>query len=293
MMLNELIKNIPIEKEFKSFEGELSRLIDENDCFLKNDLKEFIFSNPKRLRPFLVFIFAKILEIENPIVQNIALSIELIHCASLIHDDIIDNQNFRRKKPALYKTFGYKKATLSGDLLLSIALKELAKTNIEIVKIVSCKIQKTILGELKQNEKSYNIISIENYYKKTFNKTGNLFMAGLEALFTLKEINNDTKKNLRDFVYNFSLAFQIKNDIDDIEKDMSDIKNGNYTLAVIYFFMENKDFNPLELKKDNLKTSILKANQKVEEFKIEAIKNLEKIDSKYKNSLIDLCNILF
>ncbi len=301
-MQNEFIKycqNISAKKELISFESSLSKIIEDSllEVF-KAELKTFIFSNPKRLRPILIFLFAKILNVKyDAAVEKIALSIELIHNASLIHDDIIDDDDKRRDNPSVHKISGIKKAILIGDMLLALALKELACTNIEIVKIISEKIEKTISGEINQNEKTGEIVPFENYIKKTYNKTGNLFMAGLLALFALnKKISQNIKNSLQVFVCNFSVAFQIKNDIENItKKDMSDIRNGNYTLAVIYFSLENFKSKEIEnLKKEDLEKFILMADEKVEYYKNNAIEALENIEnSKYKDDIIALCNLLF
>ena len=249
-----------------------------------------MFSNAKRLRPIFVFAFAKILNIENKLTQDIALITEIIHNASLIHDDIIDEEELRRNYPTFYKKYGAKLAVLEGDLLLSIALELISNTTLEISKIFSKKIKETINGEINQNQNSNQITDIETYYKKTIGKTGNLFFAGLESLFTLKEINNKTKATLLEFLKNYTLAFQIKNDIDNFKTTSTDFKNGNYTLPVIYFFMENKtaDFNQNSLE---FQKFISKAQDKVEELKNLALENLKEIEnSKYKTLLIEITN---
>ena len=93
----------PIENELKNFETKLKEVILNSDNFLTYDLEKFIFTNPKRLRPIFIFLFAKILKIDNPLVQNIALITELIHNASLIHDDIIDEEKIRRNNPTFFE----------------------------------------------------------------------------------------------------------------------------------------------------------------------------------------------
>ncbi|MBR3605671.1 MAG: polyprenyl synthetase family protein [Candidatus Gastranaerophilales bacterium] len=269
----------PIENELKNFEAKLKEVILNSDNFLTYDLEKFIFTNPKRLRPIFIFLFAKILKIDNPLVQNIALITELIHNASLIHDDIIDEEKIRRNNPTFFEKYGPKLAVLEGDLLLSLALEEIGKTNITISRIFASKIKATIQGEIEQNKNNNKITDIETYYKKTFAKTANLFLAGLEALFTLSKEN----KNLYDFMKNYALAFQIKNDIDNFKTNSSDFKNGNYTLPVIYSSMENKS--------ENLEKYIEKSYKEVEKITKIAINSLKEIENSiYKKTLIDLTN---
>lgn len=278
----------PIKNELNEFENNLKKVIANCDNFLLADLNNFIFSNPKRLRPILIFLFSKMLNIENELVSKIAVITELIHSASLIHDDIIDEEKIRRQIPTFNAKFGSKIAVLEGDLLLSIALEELSKTTPEITKIFASKIKATINGEINQNENTLKITDIDTYYKKTFDKTGNLFFAGLNSLYTLSNVNKDIKTKLNSFLNNFAIAFQIKNDIDNFKKNSSDYKNGNYTLPVIYFFMEN---NTAQINENDLhfEKYINKSYETVEKLKINALdylKNLE--ESNYKNALIEL-----
>ncbi len=283
----EKIKEIisPIKNDLDIFEKNLEQIINSQDNFLKDDLRDFIFTNPKRLRPILIFLFSKILKIKNnENILKIALITELFHSASLIHDDILDEEILRRGKSTFFKKYGSKLAVLEGDLLLTLALEILSETNPDILKIFSQKIKKTLNGELTQNSILNTIPDEKTYLDKTFNKTGNLFLAGLEALFCLKNIEKEKKEALLDFMKNFSIAFQIKNDTNDIN---SDIKNGNYTLIVLYFLKENsiEDLN----KNSNFEKYKNQTYEKIEHFKNLALENLASIEnSEYKQSLIKL-----
>ncbi len=274
----------PIKSELENFENELKEVITSCDNFFVQDLNNFMFSSAKRLRPVFVFLFSKILKIENPLVQKIALMVELIHSASLIHDDIIDEEKTRRNNPTFYNKFGSKIAVLEGDLLLSLALEIISETTLDISKIFAKRIKKTIQGEISQNQ-NLEKFDIDSYYNKTFNKTANLFLAGLEALFSLSKKDD----NLFEFMKNYALAFQIKNDIDNFKNNKTDFKNGNYTLPVIYFFMENKVAN---INIDaNFDEFITKSLKEVENLKNKALNNLLNIENSiYKDSLIELVN---
>ena len=292
--MNELIKITPsIEPEIKRFEKKLKLIANKDDVFLKEYLSEFLFSNPKRLRPAFIYLFSKILDIKGEIVDKIALSAELIHSASLIHDDIIDESQTRRNLPTLYGKFGSKISVLEGDFLLSSALEVLIETNFEIIKIFSKNLKKTLLGELNQNSNLNKLQTIDDYVNKTMFKTTSLFLVGLESLFSLKTIDNNIKSDLYNFMENYSIAFQIKNDINNILKcNSSDIKCGNYTLPVIYFCLDKNieeiDINVFEREKE---IYIKKALKKVEEYKISSINYLKDIEnSTFKKELIELSN---
>lgn len=287
-----------IKEELIVFEEKLRKIINSSDNFLKKDLENFMFKGAKRLRPIFVLLFSKILKIESSALPlKIALTVELFHNASLVHDDIIDLEKTRRNDLTFVEKYGSKLAVLEGDLLLSFGLKELSETNLEILKIFSDKIQKTLSGEIKQNSTLDHFLNEEEYLNKTFNKTGNLFFAGLESLFCLKEIKESEKNSLLKFLKNYTLAFQIKNDIDNFKENFSsDFENGNYTLPVIYFKQKygarESDFSEIDFSSENFKACLLKAKEKVEKLKKEAINSLETFEnSKYKEALIEICAI--
>ena len=137
-------------------------------------------------------------------------------------------------------------------------------------------------------------MGIETYFKKTIEKTGNLFFAGLESLFVLNNSKTyETNEKLMGFLQNYTLAFQLKNDIDNILKNnSSDIKNGNYTLPVIYFCMDNSVDSLSEINKEKIEKYINLSCQKVKEYKNIALDFIHKIaDTQYKKALIELCEV--
>lgn len=272
-----------IEDNIEHFENTLKKIVNKDKNFLTPDLNKFLFTNPKRLRPRFVFLFARVLNCNSSLVYNIALALELIHSASLIHDDILDFEDTRRNNLTFYKKYGSRLAVLEGDYLLSLANEELAKTNNKILNIFSLRIKKTILGEILQNENLNKILDYDNYIKKTFNKTGNLFMAGLEALFEVCDIDFEIQNNLFEFLKNYSIAFQIKNDIDNFKKNKSDFKNGNYTLPMIYFEKDKK--------KTDFDECLKKAQNEVLKYKNTALDYLSKIQNQNINPVINLSEI--
>ena len=268
--------------EFCIFEAKLKEIIDNYDEFLKDNLSDFVLNNAKFLRPATIFLVANVLNIKNDTVFDIALALELIHNASLIHDDIIDEAYQRRKSKTIHTVFGTKTAVLTGDLLLSSALKILSKTNPKIINIFSDRIFKTIQGEINQNKNFKKITTVEEYLNKTFNKTANLFVAGTESLFTLSDIEDNNKCAIENYITNFCYAFQIQNDIKGID---SDFKLGNYTLPLIYYFEENTEYN-----KNHLEKYIIKTQNVVDDYKnraIEAVSNL-----KIANSTVPLIELV-
>ncbi len=178
-----------------------------------DDLREFVcLKASKRLRPKLIFATLEALSLPvTPEQMKIALAIEILHGATLIHDDIIDESPVRRGKISFYKKYGAKTSVILGDYLLSIAMKLVAQTkNPEVLKIFSDNMLKICEGELiSQNA--------ENYIEKITKKTALLFVCGVSAALEIVNLETEIRKNFESFALNYGIAFQIKDDIDDNE----------------------------------------------------------------------------
>lgn len=175
------------------------------------------------------------LKITNPVLNFLA-AIELIHNASLFHDDVIDNEILRRGTKSLNATLGEKTAVLYGNITLSNATKlllQLDSTTL-IEKMNNC-IKKMCEGELIQIAQKGNIPTINEYLRKSKLKTASLFEFLMEGLSLLSKTPYTTE--LKNFGENFGIAFQINNDLSDYLKGVkksSDIKNKIYTAPIIY-----------------------------------------------------------
>lgn len=183
--------------------------------FPNSSLEELLLAPAKRIRPALAFLFlrAKGLEItDEDFVHQTA--IELAHTASLIHDDIIDLSEKRRGLDTLNAQFGDKIGVLTGDYILSVALKKIVNKP-ELLNEFLETFSEMAQGEINQYFTRFEVPSLEEYLHKTVQKTAGLFRLALG----------------NDFGLNFGIAFQVKNDLKDVEDD---IKNGVYTAPVIF-----------------------------------------------------------
>ncbi len=214
-------------------------------CFPNNALKKLLLAPAKRIRPALAFLFARAngLEVTNELLAH-QTAVELAHSASLIHDDIIDLSEKRRGLSTLNAQFGDKIAVLTGDYILSIALKKIAGRE-ELVGEFLETFSEMAQGEINQYFTRHEIPALEDYLQKTVQKTAGLFKLALR----------------NDFGLNFGIAFQIKNDLKDINED---IKNGVYTAPVI--FSGGTEITPagLQKTKDLINKYLDKAAQEVE-----------------------------
>ena len=227
-------KNAEISELNKRLLSELSKNQTELNPFFEN----FLFNSPKRLRPLFIFLVCDYLKIEiNDEILNLALAIELLHSASLIHDDILDDGTMRRNLKCIHIEKGYKMAVLAGDYLLSLAMDIISKLNNKRVLEIMADATKTMTkSEINALDSRYNLPDINSYIKLSKEKTASLFTASVRAIGEIKNIKIDD--NLIDFTENFALCFQIKDDInnfknEDKNKISSDKKAGIYTLPLI------------------------------------------------------------
>ena len=270
---------------------------------VSDDIKNFIFSKSKKIRASLIFLFTKALNLDcSNDIHNLACSVELLHNATLIHDDIIDNSDFRRGKLSLNKKLGNNLSVLSGDLILSIAMKKLAQCNTpEIINIFSNSLFNMCKGEINQYFTINQIPDYDTYIKKSKAKTSELFISSLHSLCKLKNINQENE--IINFASNFGIAFQIKDDLTNIlstdssKPCFSDIYNGIYTLPVIYLA---KKISIPQTKEDiidelrNHPEVIEQTKSTINEFTEKAINSISFIpENEYKQTIIKLADNLY
>lgn len=243
------------------------------------DLYEYISAPSKNIRSVLAFLFLKACNTGiTPVQIKLQAVVELIHNASLLHDDVIDESQTRRSIASFNKQEGNRLAVISGDFVLSFALKKLVELNsVEIVNIFAQTLNKMCLGEIRQNKQKFKIPALEEYIEKTYNKTGALFEASIQGALLLA----GSDKNA-DFAKNFGIAFQIRDDILNIKTNNSDIQSGIYTAPVIYSGNPDKPLEGIEKAKDLLDTYLYRAKQDIQ--------NLPK--NKYSSALIKLVELL-
>lgn len=157
---------------------------------------------------------------------------ELIHLSSLLHDDVIDNDELRRGKQSIRSEYNNKTSVIFGDIILSNALNLiLSYGSTELVTLFNKTLNSMCRGEIMQYAKTNSIPSVEEYIEKSRLKTASLFE------FITEGINIISENRLHlppEFGTNFGIGFQIKNDLDNVLENKTDIKNGIYTAPVIF-----------------------------------------------------------
>jgi octaprenyl-diphosphate synthase len=226
-----------------------------SDVALINQISSYIISSGgKRLRPLLLILVAKALGYKGDDAHLMAVVIELIHTATLLHDDVVDNSHTRRGKDTANEAWGNEAAVLTGDFLYSRAFEMMVEpNNMDIMQILAHATNKIAEGEVLQllNVGDVNITEDE-YFATIEKKTAVLFAAATHIAGVLAD--NKHLKELIKFGTQLGNAFQIIDDILDYQsnattmgKDVGDdLAEGKLTLPLIYAMnnttVENKDF---------------------------------------------------
>lgn len=239
---------------------------------LNSSLKKFLLGKSKRLREVLPILYIKALEksLNNEQLEVLSI-VEIVHNASLIHDDIIDESPLRRGQKTLSFEFGSKLAVISGDYLLSVALEKLCKiANVEITKQFSQTIKNMCVGEVKQNYARFQKGTLEDYIEKTKNKTAYLFETAFLTCATADTISDYDLKSLSRLGLAIGIAFQIRDDLlNMIETDKSkptnsDIEAGIYNAPVIFGSEADNYASGIEKTKGLLNNYIEQAKKELE-----------------------------
>ena len=233
-----------IQSEIKKFNDFYFKEIQSNVELIDKVLKYLCKQKGKLLRPKLSLFTAKILGGVNEKTYIAASLVEMIHVATLIHDDIVDESQLRRGWPTIGRVWKNKVSVLIGDYLFSKSLSTTAKLDdmksISILSKTSDQLSKGEIFQIQQSRKKN--MSKNDYYKMIEDKTASLFSAACELSARTVTSNDQSIALFKDFGRNFGMAYQIKDDIDDIfgkEENLGkpsnfDLKKNMLTLPCIY-----------------------------------------------------------
>ncbi len=285
--------------------NQLSTEIDNLNAFLKkvttteipliNALSShMIDSGGKRIRPIIVFLISKIMSNEKKVIESAAI-IELIHAATLLHDDVVDQSDVRHNINTANKLWGNDSAVLVGDFLYSRAFELIVEINRErVYKILAETTNKISQGEVMQLMYKEKIIEDkEKYIEIVYLKTGKLFEAS--ALVAMDIAGSSNLDWARQFGKNFGIAYQLRNDYldyfgDDKETGKNiaeDLSEGKSTLPLIHSYV-NSNRNDKEIIKNIFNNKIFSDTDKLRKI---FIKNgsdkytLEAIDIYTQNAI--------
>ena len=197
----------------------------------------------KRIRPSLLLLTAHLLGYSGPGAIRLGAVVEMVHTATLVHDDIIDGADTRRGRPSTNTTWGNEKCVLAGDWLYMQAFKvALEERNLRILELLIGLTQQMVEGELLQIQKLGKAVSEAEYYDLIFRKTACLFSVSMRLGAVLAGASEAQEANLAAYGRSVGLAFQIVDDVLDLTATeevlgkpvASDLREGKATLAVIH-----------------------------------------------------------
>lgn len=205
---------------------------------LSKELEKFLKSPSKRIRSLVTILFLRASKMYLlPAHYELLAAVELIHNASLIHDDVIDESEFRRNEKSFNGKFDNKLAVISGDYLLGTVLKKLVKINsTEVIDIFADTVKTMCKGEVNQYYSRFKKEKLEEYIEKSVQKTASLFECALKSAVILADENYTEK--MEEFAVNFGLAFQIRDDLKNVleqskSPNISDVEDGIYNAPLI------------------------------------------------------------
>jgi len=306
----------PIAHEMEAFEDFFKSAMQSENMLLDKITHYIIKRKGKQMRPMFVFLASKVCGNVSPATYTAASLIELLHTATLVHDDVVDVANTRRGFFSINALWKNKIAVLVGDYLLSRGLlMSVDKGEFQLLRIVSNAVKEMSEGELLQQEKSRLLnITEEVYYEIIRQKTASLIAACCESGASAAGANEEDVKRMYEFGLHVGLAFQIKDDLLDygfgekIGKPIGiDIKERKLTLPLIVALRNAEPAERKQLlsiiKKHNTDGVRVKqlvkrvidlggidyASDKMNQFRDRALEILHDFsDSPAKNSLIEL-----
>ena len=197
----------------------------------------------KRIRPALLLLTAKLFPYDERSAIRLGAVVEIIHTATLVHDDIIDEAKTRRGRPAANTQWGNSKCVLAGDWLYMQAFKvAVQERNFRILDVLIDLTQQMVEGELLQMEKLGKCISLQEHLDLIFRKTACLFSVSMRLGAILGRATEEQEQRLAEYGRNLGLAFQIVDDALDLTASeqvlgkpvASDLREGKVTMAVIH-----------------------------------------------------------
>ncbi|WMT42687.1 polyprenyl synthetase family protein [Paenibacillus sp. D2_2] len=244
-----------LKKDMDFIEKQLYNSIEGGDKLLSETSLHLLKAGGKRLRPVFVLLGGKFGQYDLEKLQHVAVPLELIHSASLVHDDVIDDAGTRRGKPTVKAKWDNKIAMYTGDYIYARALMIATELkNPEIHRILAKAMVQMSIGEMEQIRDFFNTDqSVRHYLLRIRRKTALLIAISCQLGALAAEAPKEVHSLLYQYGYNVGMAFQIRDDLLDLcgtEKTIgkppgSDMRQGNITLPVIYALQEEKLREPL------------------------------------------------
>eukprot|EP00238_Polyblepharides_amylifera_P009695 CAMPEP_0196579302 /NCGR_PEP_ID=MMETSP1081-20130531/19844_1 /TAXON_ID=36882 /ORGANISM="Pyramimonas amylifera, Strain CCMP720" /LENGTH=349 /DNA_ID=CAMNT_0041898835 /DNA_START=340 /DNA_END=1389 /DNA_ORIENTATION=+ len=251
----------PVQKDMAQMNANLLSIVGDRHPMLKAAAEQIFGAGGKKVRPMLVFLVAratcqasgmKDLTKEH---RSLAEITEMIHTASLVHDDVLDECDLRRGSRTVNSKYGTRMAVLAGDYLFAQSSWFLANlNNLEVIKLISQVIADFANGEIAQAANLFDCdVTLETYMEKSFYKTASLIAASCRSAAVFSGMDEELKEDMFNYGKHLGLAFQVVDDILDFtqtEEQLGkpqgqDLAGGNLTCPIIYAMETNPELRDI------------------------------------------------
>ncbi len=239
-----------VQNEMNDVEALMRHQADNAHPDLRAALEHLLAAGGKRIRPTLGLLTGKMLGAPRERLVILASAVELLHTATLVHDDLIDGALLRRGNPTLNAQWSPPATVLTGDFVFARAAKLAADTDhLPLMKLFAETLAVIVNGELTQLFTARGLTSRENYYKRIYAKTASLIEMTTRAAAMISPVEEETIEAMRVYGYNLGMAFQIVDDVLDFSGEQaevgkpvgSDLLQGLVTLPAIYYAEAHPD----------------------------------------------------
>jgi heptaprenyl diphosphate synthase len=273
-----------LNSDINTIEKTLEETIQADSLLLKRASLHTLQAGGKRIRPVFVLLAGKFGRYDINVMKNVAVALELIHMASLVHDDVIDDADLRRGQPTVKAKWDNKTAMYTGDFIFALSLELMSDINKPLAhKILANTIVEVTVGEIQQIKDKYRFNqNLRDYLRRIKRKTALLISASCQLGAIAADVEESVHKKLYLFGYYVGTAFQITDDILDFtssEEELgkpagSDLLQGNITAPALYA-MEN----------ETIRHEIEKVHQNIQPAQIQRIITLIKESGAIEKSI--------
>jgi len=247
----------PVQGLIHQVEERMRSQSDGHHPELNSALQHLLASGGKRIRPAITLLTGGMLGADKDRLITLAAAIELLHTATLVHDDLIDGSLFRRGMPTLNARWSLAATVLTGDYIFARAANLAAETNsVPVMRLFAENLATIVNGEITQLFANHNLVSREDYFRRIYAKTASLFETATTSAALISSVDESITEKVRNFGYQIGMAFQIIDDVLDFTGEQatvgkplaSDLRQGLVTLPALYYveaYPEDQDMKTI------------------------------------------------
>jgi geranylgeranyl pyrophosphate synthase len=240
----------PVQDRLQDVENLMYAQAEGNHADLVSVIHHVIQAGGKRVRPVVALLTGEMLGAKTENLLPLAAAVELLHTATLVHDDLIDGALLRRGTATINAGWTPAATVLTGDFIFARAAKLAADTgSIAVMQLFAEALTTIVNGEITQYFQSKGTANREDYYQRIYAKTASMFELAAKAAAVLSPVDEQTTEKTRRFGYEIGMAFQIVDDVLDFTGEQarvgkpvgSDLRQGLITLPALYYFEERPE----------------------------------------------------